>query len=379
MKKRFLMAVGLLLAAVFAVSVAAAPGILQLDDASGQLGQTVFLKVALNESVAGDTMGITYHFDDALLEPIPESCRWEKAGILQDFSESNNAGVWATNEAVELHGTLCVLAFKIHDKAKVGDTKVNCTLLVKHGSKEVGSFTAEATVTVTCSHQYGSWESNGSLLHRRACSLCGDTQSQSHTWDSGTEKNDGDKNVTVVTYRCAVCDGTKTEERPKQSGETENSGDGSSWAPSTPIPTVTNPYHPQETEPTHTSRPTTPIPTVTNPYHPQESTPTQGASGSNGGSTQPGGNPGSSTQPGTGNVPGTEPGQPGATVPNDHDHEENGQPENATQDPHAGHDHSNEDTHTETGGNNSLLVAACIFAVFGVFLAVSALLAKKKR
>ena len=412
MKKFSVAVVALLLAVVMAVSVYASTNALKVSNSGGLLGHTVFLTVTLTESIAGDTMGITYTFDDKILEAVPESCKWEKNGILQDFSKTSAAGVWSTDTKKDLSGTVCTLAFKIRSDAKPGDAKVQCTLIIKNGSETVATYTATGMVSVRCDHSYNAWVSNGSLVHKHTCTLCGDTQSQMHNWDDGVSKEYKDKTVTV--YTCVDCGATKQTEVAKETEPTNDHDHGKETVPTTtrptdPIPTTTRPTdpiptttRPTETIPT-TTRPTDPIPTTTRPTEPistttkptgtQSTNPTQASRPSNAGTGT------NTNQQGSGQdhehsstvipsgenivviVPGqTENGEIHVTIgqnqsptTSDHDHEHA-----TTQDPHAGHDHSSVDVTPSANQEERLAAAIGIFAVLGLFLIVSILVAKKK-
>lgn len=394
MKKIITLLTALLLTAAIVLPVCARQGLLILESTTAQLGHTVFLKVSVTESLAGDTAGISYSFDEKQLEALPELCKWEKNSILQDFSTSDHAGVWGSSDVTDLYGTVCVLAFRVRPDAKIGDTKVTCSLKVKSGAKEVGTFQAEATVQIICGHTYGQWENNGSTFHKRTCSLCKDVQNQPHTWDDGTISSGNKADVDILTYRCTVCGGTKEQEIPKVS---EGTTDTQPTQPSRPaqgnppdptLPTVTKPTNPPEesrpnqsgnsNDPSRPTESTRPNQSGNNSNQGNQNYPSgsQGNPGSNyGGNTHdhengtptptvtPGQNPGSSDQ-NAGN-PGGNTGTPGQITP-------------APQDPHAGHDHGSENTTTTVVGQNPFVAAGDIFLVLGILLAVGAVIVRKK-
>lgn len=207
---RRLIVLALLLAMVITLAL---PGYaleepLILTDASAQAGDTVYLTVKLTEGVVGDTMGITYSYDTSVLKALPDSCTWGPNGILKDFDE-NDAGVWAGNAAVKLQDDICVLAFQVLPEVAFTSTKVSCELIVKNGAELVGEYTAEAVISMSCSHTYGVWADKGTLGHSRSCEICGGSQTQSHSWDSGVvSENPDNSNSNLKTYTCTVCGGT---------------------------------------------------------------------------------------------------------------------------------------------------------------------------
>lgn len=203
---------------------------LSVSDAKGGSGQTVYLAVTLDESVMANTVGITCQFDDTLLTALPELCRWEKISLLSAFEEGN-VGAWAGAVTSDMKGKLCVLAFQVKEGVAFSQTKVVCTVVLKDGAKEMGTYTAEGTVSCECAHDYGDWTSTGEVSHTRVCSLCGGKNTQYHSWDDGTEKA-GEGNMTTVTYTCLVCRAQTAVEvptggeaqRPTEPGQTEPDG-----------------------------------------------------------------------------------------------------------------------------------------------------------
>ena len=389
MKKIILVCVALLMAVLLAVSVFAGSNALRMSSSGGQLGHTVFLTVELTESIAGDTMGITYSFDDKLLEALPESCEWAQTGILQDFNKSDTAGVWATDKVKDLSGTVCTLAFKIRTDAKVTDTKVTCKLIVKNGANTVATYTATGTISISCDHEYGQWIANGSLFHKHTCTLCGNTQSQSHTWDNGVTTEDTQKNVTIRTYTCTLCGATKKTEVPITQGATQESEDdhsssatvptatrptGSSQNPSSPVPTATRPPETQASKPVPTES-TRPVNNGNNNSgNTQQTSPNQGSLNQGSHTDNDGHNHVVNTIPVNTGAAATQQGSNGIISDHDHDHEVE-----TTQDPHAGHDHSTVEITTSANQSQRLAAAIGIFVVLGLFLVVSVLVVKRKR
>lgn len=384
MKKVFSILTAVLLVILLAVSAGAQQRLVQLSGTTTQPGHTIFLQVQVTESLAGDTMGITYSYDEELLEPLPDSCSWEKTGILQDFSKSDPSGVWAANKAVDLYGTVCVLAFRVRPGVKPTETEVSCALLVKSGAEEVGKFTAQATVEIICAHAYGSWESSGNLMHKHVCGICGDVQSQMHSWNEGTVKVREDKTTDLMVYTCSVCGGTKqieVDKQPESTKETQNQPTQST-RPSSTLPTVTRPAQSDGNSDSSQSgdkhgqgSASSTVPSSA------PSVPSQGQTGGNQSGQQNTGNDQSSgNQQTVSTVPHDHAGEtmPAVTVPHEHAAGTTDPTVETLQDPHAGHDHSHEDAATAVGTDQRLIAAAGIFLVLGLSLMVCMLIVKRK-
>lgn len=244
MRKILTLVLCLALLFVLTLTCFAVTDTLTLTDATAQPGDTVYLTVTFHESVKGTTLGVSYSYDDAVLKPVPSSCTWSRKGSLQDFS-TQNTGVWTTASATDLKGSVCILTFKVDEKAKFDQTEVSCQVIVKNGSSEVGTYSATAKVVNQCAHQYGDWQNAGDIGHSRTCSACGGKQTQSHSWDEGTlsEKTD-DPYMNVKTYTCTVCGGTKAVDVPADK------------KPTTPTTEATRPPQKETTAPTLPTKPT---------------------------------------------------------------------------------------------------------------------------
>lgn len=249
----------LLLAWVLSLSTTAyaAETGLSVSDGYGQPGDTVYLAVMLDSTVTGDSMGISYTYDDAVLEAVPAASTWNVQGVLQDFDDKNQ-GVWASDAARALNGTVCVLAFRIRPEAKLTQTTVSCTVVIRNGSAEVGSYTAQAAVSGGCNHQFGAWSDIGAVGHSRECSLCQSKQTQSHSWNAGAVRENPDNPQTDwMVFTCTVCGAEKRLEIPK--GNTEDTPEVTQ--PSQTVPSLpTAPDKPEQEAPTrpNNTRPTKP-------------------------------------------------------------------------------------------------------------------------
>lgn len=236
MKKLIIFAAVLAMLWGMAFGVCAAGDAVKISNTTAEAGDTVYLTVSLTKKTVGDTIGVSFTYDNAVLEWLPDASTWEKKGALQDFGSFDNSGVWTADKAADLKGDICVLAFKVREDAAFTETAVNCTVLVKNGAKEVGSFETAASISMKCDHEFGEWAQNGDLGHTRTCTRCGGHQTQSHSWDEGTLAEDPtDPGTNVRTRTCTVCGETKTERVAAENRET--------------VPAYTEPTQPPATEP----------------------------------------------------------------------------------------------------------------------------------
>lgn len=203
MKRLFYWVLAVTIVLSFATNCFGASNQITLSNTQAGPGQTVYFTLELHESVEASAIGVQCQFDATLLEAKPELSTWERNGLLSAFEEGNK-GVWASEKPEDLKGKLCVLAFQIKADAAFDTTEVICTVVLKDGSTEKINCTVKGVVTSQCTHNYGPWESTGSVNHIRTCSLCGGRNTQTHNWDSGVKETQPNGKVFMVKT-CTVC------------------------------------------------------------------------------------------------------------------------------------------------------------------------------
>lgn len=252
------------LVAALAFSVFAQQDNLKVSNATAKKGELIYLTLELTQPTEGNTVSVKYSYDDKLLKPVVESCKWVQEGFMMNFDKANPAGVWSVQNATQLKGGLCVLAFELRDGAEFTKTEVACEVKVNNGGQNVGVYHATAKVILECVHSYGQWEDAGNLGHTQTCTLCQGQHTQSHTWDQGKQSQTNAPGKVETLYTCTVCGGTKTVTQNKEqeilptfSKPTEEKDDQPTQAPTQsqgPLTPTMNPQDeiPELTEPTQT-------------------------------------------------------------------------------------------------------------------------------
>lgn len=234
---------------------------LSLSDANVRAGQTIYLTLKLNTAVTGDAVGVSYTYDRNLLEAVVSSCTWSIKGTMSNFNRED-AGVWASTSSQNLMGEICVLAFRVKSDVEFTDTTVSCTLVIKNGSQEQGTYTAQAKVAYSCEHSYGDWENGDDIGHLKTCKYCGATITAPHSLGSGVPtENPDDPDNDLLIYNCEICGYVRQVEIPKQQEEISNAPTHSTQEATEPPSAETN-SNPSSTMPTES-------PTVTVPTAPQ--------------------------------------------------------------------------------------------------------------
>lgn len=181
-------------------------------------GKDAYLTLRFNETVVGDTVAVTYTWDKACLEPIPDACTWSKKGTLDDLALLAGSGVWTKSTPIDLKGDLCVLTFRVPENATFKKTAVNCTVLVKNNGVTVGEYKTVAKFNHVCDHQFGQWQTTGDEQHAQTCSLCKEQFLERHSWIDGEILNVPDNpNIKLKVLFCTVCKATTEVEVPTDS------------------------------------------------------------------------------------------------------------------------------------------------------------------
>lgn len=148
MKKILAFFMTLLMFCTVPTIVQAANTRITVSDTTAEQSEIVYLTINLSDCAKADTLYISYEYDSSVLKKIASNCSWANKGAIEDFDVAKDNGVWTANKAKDLNGEICTLAFRVKADAPSGDTDVICKLTVKKGAKEIGTYTAEGTVSI---------------------------------------------------------------------------------------------------------------------------------------------------------------------------------------------------------------------------------------
>lgn len=254
MRKLLLILFAALLCLTMTVTGFAQTADLVLSDVEANPGDTVYLTVELQTQLTADAMGLSYTYDEKILEPMPvDSWSWEVKGDIKNFDIKKDRAAWGANEPTQLQGDICVMAFRVLKNVKLTQTKVTCELIVKNQGQEVGTYTAEGLVGQRCEHEYSSWKSEDDLWHTVTCKHCGKMLTQSHVWDDGVELTVAGKRL--IRFTCTACHNIREVELSgAESQETKPTGD--SVNPISPTGAVSQPDQNTHKENTPDTMPT---------------------------------------------------------------------------------------------------------------------------
>ena len=174
-------------------------------------GDTVTLSVSVSSSAEATTYGLKLSYDTNVFELVNGAC--SVPGTL--VSSFNNGFAFMFQSAQAYSGSVGTVTLKVKDTASLGSYTVSGIPSVKNGSDTVSASSGSVSLTVACDHSYGSWTA-GDNGHQQTCSLCGNVNTQAHSWNNGTVTKPATCQAEgVMTYACTVCGASKTESIPK--------------------------------------------------------------------------------------------------------------------------------------------------------------------
>lgn len=202
-----LMALAMLAIPAFAVS-----GSVSLSASSKTLyrGDTFTVTASLSSSDAIALGTVALNFDSSVFELTGGSCHVSGASIGQVIP-GNKAGTFMfSGDPQVVSGKIFTFNLKVKDNAPIGNFTISSSSSIGVSSGE-GISSGSVSVTVTCDHTYGAWSENDSV-HEQTCSKCGNVNTESHKWNSGSVSKPANcKEEGLMTYVCTVCNASKTE------------------------------------------------------------------------------------------------------------------------------------------------------------------------
>lgn len=172
-------------------------------------GDTVTITVSLSTVEDCRSAGFAHSFNTSVFEFVSGSCTL--SGVAMG-SVNSSAASFAYGSGTTVSGQAFTYTLKVKDNAPYGTYSVSGTANVRDTNGSISTSVSAASITVACDHSYGSWANADASNHQKVCSKCGDIQTASHTWNSGTiTKQPSCKETGTKTFACTACNATKTE------------------------------------------------------------------------------------------------------------------------------------------------------------------------
>lgn len=226
MKKLSIILILLLIVSMIAVPAFAAQSATMSVSASKSTayrGDTITVTVSTSKVDGCTTGGFMFSFDKNAFEYVSGSA------LLSGFSagvstQAGNVAGYFMNGNATVQGNIFQITLRVKDTAPFGTYSISGTPSLTAADGTVSCSAGRASVTIVCTHSYGSWTKVNDTTHKQVCSICQDEKTANHTWNSGTvTKPASCKEAGEKTFTCTTCNATKTEPVAK----TENHNYGS--------------------------------------------------------------------------------------------------------------------------------------------------------
>lgn len=195
---------------VLTVSAASAHMSLSGSASTAHRGDSISLTVYLSNDQPISYGGIVLGFDSSVFEITGGSCHVSGA-TLAEVSASRGGGTFILQNDSVVSGTIFTINLRVKSDAPFGRYSIS-------GSGSIngaGCGVSGTSVTVACDHSYGSAAPADDASHQSTCTICGETKTESHTWDSGTvTKAATCKESGSRLHTCTGCGAEKTETIP---------------------------------------------------------------------------------------------------------------------------------------------------------------------
>lgn len=159
---------------------AATSATLTLSQSTVYRGGTFEVTVKLSGAEQASGGSVRVVVDDAL--QVVEG-KWTISGVTGFFEADKNSGVFMySNGKINVNGNVFVLKLKAENNVAFGTYNIKVQLQI-NGEDVVKT----TTVKVICNHKYGNWTSAGNTKHSHKCSICGNTETENHTYDNACD------------------------------------------------------------------------------------------------------------------------------------------------------------------------------------------------
>lgn len=216
-----------MLAAMLAIPVSAAGSAsLSASKSTPYRGDTITVTVNVSGVAACNAGSAEVQYGSGLEWTGAKS---EIDGVTVDYKLDQGKLIFYTMNGNDVNGKLLVLTFKVKSDAAFASNEIQVSMQLNGETVK-----ASTNITVVCNHKYGSWSNAGASGHNHKCSICGKTESASHTYDNACDTSCngcgatrsithsfGEEWVTDETghwHACTTC-GVKTDEAEHIPGE----------------------------------------------------------------------------------------------------------------------------------------------------------------
>lgn len=209
MKKCITVVLCLVLFCAMALPVSAAHMSVSASSSSVSPGESFTLTVSLSNDQPVSNGGVYLSYDNAVFEMVGGECL---AGDWGGVTPSEQDGLFVCGTDTVVSGTVFVFNMQVKSGAAFGSYTISGTPSLGGADCSMDGI----SITVACDHSFGDASQADEAHHQRTCSVCGETATEDHNWDSGTvtkEANCQETGTKEVT--CTDCGASKTETIPQ--------------------------------------------------------------------------------------------------------------------------------------------------------------------
>ena len=175
-RKITIFALLVLLISLFAISVSAAgTASLAVSSSTVYRGNTVTV-VAKISGIGTCKAGSAEVVYGSGLTWTDISCKNSKVSL--DYKLDKGQIIFYSMSGANIDGDLLVLTFKVNDNASFVDNKIDIRFNINGQT-----FSATATVNVSCNHTFSNWAYYSATTHIHKCSICGKAETLEHSYD----------------------------------------------------------------------------------------------------------------------------------------------------------------------------------------------------
>ena len=176
---------------------------------SSQTETSISVDVSVTSNPGFCYLELTQNFPSGLvLESV------NNGSLISDLTKGTRY-VWVADNDIYSTGKLCTLNFFIPSNMNPGSYSISLgvAMCANYNEQSVSASINACTFKVSCkTHSYSAWSTTNDNNHSRTCSACGNVETKSHTWNSGTvTKQPSCKENGNRQYTCTTCNATKNE------------------------------------------------------------------------------------------------------------------------------------------------------------------------
>ena len=168
-------------------------------------GDTFTITVSLSNDQPVSNGGVVLSYDSSAFELTGGQSHVSNA-ILAEVSAANGGGVFMLQNDAVVSGTIFTINMKVKNDAAFGTYSISGDPSLANASGSISCTSNTVSLTVACSHSFGTAAKVDDNTHESVCSVCGEKKSADHTWNDGqVTKAPSCKETGIKKVACTAC------------------------------------------------------------------------------------------------------------------------------------------------------------------------------